>query len=94
MSYARLSKESDVYVFASEHGVLHCHWCALGGDDATCYSVRKMLMHLRSHRRAGHKVPQICIAWILLDALSLDRPALWIRRQWMTISKALTRGKS
>lgn len=94
MSYSRLSGTSDVYVFASRSGVLHCHWCALGGDDAHEYSVRQMLTHLQLHRRSGHKVPLECDAWILLDALHLSRVALCVRRIVRAARASLARSKA
>lgn len=40
-----------------------------------------------SYARLG-KVPTDCEAWILVDALHLDRPVLWPRRQFMRGGRA------
>lgn len=57
MSYARLSEDSDVYVFRGSNGQLHCHWCALGLDDDTGLNAQQMAQHLELHAAAGDKVP-------------------------------------
>lgn len=55
MSYARKSEPgSDVYIYASEHG-LNCCGCELG-SDVTADHV-SMLRHLGAHLVAGHGVP-------------------------------------
>jgi len=68
MSYARLSDDSQVYVFAGMDGHLYCHWCALGEAGSLGRTTRGMLTHLRAHEAAGHKVPSRAIASIRADA--------------------------
>lgn len=55
MSYARLGPDSDVYVVDGGKG-LFCEWCQLEGDGKP-FDHRGMVIHLREHRLAGHKVP-------------------------------------
>lgn len=62
MSYCRLSKESDVYVFAHAAGGIECCACSLNdGRYINCPTPEAMLRHLEQHQRAGHKVPQHAI---------------------------------
>lgn len=68
MSYCRFSGESDVYLYASV-GRLVCCSCLLNtNDDSWLYSPREALEHLKTHRKAGHKVPK----WAL-DRLKRER---------------------
>lgn len=63
MSYARWSKESDVYVYADVAGHLRCCGCNLG-----FLTTREMIDHLGAHRAAGQMVPESCIIGLLADA--------------------------
>jgi len=51
MSYARLSVDSDVYVYRSEQGYV-CAMCYVFDD------IPDLLAHLRDHLRSGDKVPE------------------------------------
>ena len=64
MSYARMGKDSDVYVFMSVSGHLECCGCLLG-DRWDFPSTGAMVAHLESHRQVGHRVPDYTV------------PALW-----------------
>lgn len=57
MSYCRLSKTSEVYMYKDVHGGIRCCFCPLEG---TVYlaTPEEALVHLAEHRRAGHEVPQ------------------------------------
>ena len=61
MSYARVSADSDVYVFDAFNGGLTCQNCLLtnrSGDFIYGYDFKKMVAHLKAHRKAGHRVPK------------------------------------
>ena len=64
MSYCRLSKTSDVYMYEDSGGGIRCCFCALGG---TVYlaTPKAALEHLAQHQQAGHKVPQHVIDQLL-----------------------------
>lgn len=55
MSYARRGPDSDVYV-VDGGSALFCEWCQLKGDGKP-FDHRGMVIHLKEHRLAGHKVP-------------------------------------
>ncbi len=58
MSYARLGKDSDVYVYESETA-LTCQWCALKFNGQNFTGTREeMIAHLLEHMGAGHLVPK------------------------------------
>ena len=77
MSYARLSKESEVYVYQSERAwnspEWNCCWCRLSKSrrTATTSTPEEMADHLELHRKAGHLVPQQAI-----DDLRNDHPGV------------------
>lgn len=56
MSYARLGAGSDVYVYASDGGVV-CSGCLLDDAPDPVLDRRGMIEHLLAHRRAGDAVP-------------------------------------
>jgi hypothetical protein len=58
LSYARVSPESDVYVYRSEEGLI-CFGCGLAEDSAEFRtdSRTQMLNHLRRHVELGDLVP-------------------------------------
>lgn len=57
MAYCRFGRDSDVYVFEADDGVIECCRCALAGGTFTAYGAAEMITHLRAHRAAGHRVP-------------------------------------
>ena len=63
MSYARFSRDSDVYVFAHVEGGYECCACGLAGTwgSIRCQTIKEMLDHLEEHKKAGDKVPDHCI---------------------------------
>lgn len=80
MSYARFSKECDVYVFATEYGdkrVIECCACAFTATNSDgpwaepfpqFSTISGILEHLGAHREAGHKVPAYVSESIKADA--------------------------
>lgn len=57
MSLARLSSESDVYVYEVARAYV-CHFCTFNASrEVHVRSRRAMRRHLRTHRDAGDKVP-------------------------------------
>jgi hypothetical protein len=81
MSYARWSRESDVYVFLHTGGYLDCCGCHLANNNRggfQAYKTKIMLRHLKEHQKAGHDVPDYCIEGLQLDAKKNDR---WIKRR-------------
>jgi hypothetical protein len=61
MSYARWSPGvSDVYVYGDAEGQLVCHDCRLLNfeGDKRCETREGMILHLKEHREAGHRVPE------------------------------------
>lgn len=62
MSYVRFNEDgSDVYVFLCCYGYLECCACRLDFEDGGRFEASttgEMLEHLRSHRVAGHTVPE------------------------------------
>lgn len=71
MSYARWSKDSDVYVFCSVDAHLECCGCWLGGERHF-RSTEAMLAHLDAHRAAGHMVPEYAYDGLRADAEKND----------------------
>lgn len=73
MSYARWSKDSDVYVYFSvgkdDRGdFLTCRLCPLNGHQAfDAWNTADMVEHLETHEAAGHKVPNDLIADLVAD---------------------------
>lgn len=67
MSYARKGPGSDVYVFASHPGELHCCWCALVNPHRPPYvqdfngDHAEMILHMFAHARQGQRVPTACM---------------------------------
>ncbi len=59
MAYARLSRNSDVYVYEDGCGYLCCMRCRFSETRETrTKSRREMIEHLELHRCAGEKVPE------------------------------------
>lgn len=63
MSYCRRDRiTSDVYVIrmSSPAGFfcVTCQFAASGGDNFKAMTEREMIGHLKTHRFAGHKVPE------------------------------------
>lgn len=77
MSYARLSKNSGVYVYLANSGYLTCCGCALDSDDNEydphLFSTADMINHLVEHVNEGHEVPQSCFEALLADQLANDK---------------------
>jgi hypothetical protein len=63
LSYARMSAESDVYVYDSGEGLV-CFACTLAEYAAEFRSDSRsqMLNHLRQHVELGHRVPRRAFA--------------------------------
>lgn len=71
MSYARFGPDSDVYVFPTGDGEgttwITCQHCSLMhaaaelDDDYIAPDATLMLIHLKAHQAAGHKVPQAAL---------------------------------
>ena len=63
MSYCRLSRDSDVYVFMNTDGRIECCGCGLtlpyGSEEFD--TPQDAIEHLYAHRRAGDKVPEYAI---------------------------------
>jgi len=63
MSYCRLSKDSDVYMFRNMDGKIECNGCCM--EEPHGHPVfdtpQEAFEHLRRHRQAGDKVPQYAI---------------------------------
>ena len=59
MAYARIAKDSDVYVYEDYAGFISCCGCRLlpflGSE--WIFTAAEMVEHLRKHEKAGHKVP-------------------------------------
>lgn len=68
MSYARFSKDSNVYVYQSADG-FECCGCWMQDDaSATTFdTAAEMVDHLRLHQQVGHLVPQGCIDALLAE---------------------------
>lgn len=69
MSYARFTKDSNVYVFMNVNGYLECCGCGLN-EDADCFkadSTKEMVLHLLEHVNNGHAVEADTFAEILDD---------------------------
>jgi hypothetical protein len=62
MSFARLSHDSDVYVYDTDNG-FECCFCRLDpdGDIKFTKTAKQMVAHLEEHRKAGHRVPNYCM---------------------------------
>ena len=58
MSYARLSEDSDVYIYPDVAGYLSCCFCSLTPVDFDTTDVPALCKHLDAHRAAGHQVPE------------------------------------
>lgn len=62
MSLARLSADSDVYVYECVErggGFYVCHFCTFHGSrEVLVHSRRALRRHLRMHVEAGDKVPK------------------------------------
>ena len=83
MSYARFSRDSDVYVFLSVEGYLDCCGCTLNkkGEDIHygsfhSYTTKDMLDHLKHHRQVGDDVPDYCMESLLED---MEENDAWIK---------------
>jgi hypothetical protein len=61
MAYARFSRDSDVYVYEAEGGLV-CMGCGLGsGIETRTLTRSEMIRHLEAHLGAGHNVPMDAI---------------------------------
>lgn len=65
MSYARMSDDSDVYIFEHANGFIQCCGCSITEPEdhewfgfANLNTAREALAHLDEHVALGHKVPQ------------------------------------
>jgi hypothetical protein len=80
VSFARWSNTSDVYVYLDVGGSFTCCGCSLLEDEegdfsAHLFTTADMIEHLTEHVRAGHKVPDYCIARLMEEAAENDK---WI----------------
>lgn len=81
MSYARLSEESDVYVWPDTAGRIICSWCGLKEGDLTASgmlvftSAGAAVRHLEEHIAVGDRVPERAFR-----ELRQDRFWLWRSR--------------
>lgn len=57
MSYVRFGKDSDIYMYDSEAGII-CQWCALVRETTVVGTHETALRHLDLHRSRGHLVPE------------------------------------
>ena len=59
MAYARIAKDSDVYVYEDMAGFISCCGCRLMPflSSEWTHTAAEMVEHLRKHEKAGHKVP-------------------------------------
>lgn len=82
MAYCRWETgRSDVFVFATEHGLL-CALCRLDGFkprgtiyDGSLFRAREaMLQHLLLHREHGHLVPSTALAQIQAEIAAAEQP--------------------
>ena len=69
MSYARFTKDSDVYVFLNMSGRLECCNCglAIGARPVTFGSTQAMVDHLARHVHAGDRVPEHVVPELWVD---------------------------
>lgn len=68
MSYARFSRDSDVYVYESVGGGFVCDDCALHEKRTVLDTPAAMIVHLLEHRAAGHAVPDAALNGLLATA--------------------------
>ena len=78
MSYARFTKDSDVYVYLDVGGYLNCCACALRGDYTSekFYTTHDMLDHLDRHVDENHSVPPETFEELRAEAAENDA---WIK---------------
>lgn len=58
MSFARMSDESDVYLYYSVYDKWTCCGCLLRDRRNAEYDTpQELIAHVEAHRAAGHKVP-------------------------------------
>jgi hypothetical protein len=79
MSYARMSDDSDVYIFEHAEGFIQCCGCSIIEPDdyeivgfANLNTAREALAHLDAHVALGHKVPQKAFERIREEHENLD----------------------
>jgi len=63
MSFARLTHDSDVYVYQDSEGGYTCCFCRLmpHADQFNVPTAKEMVKHMYAHLTNGDKVPQYCI---------------------------------
>lgn len=62
MSYCRMTKDSDAYMYPHVDGYIECMGCKLnGGKDRYFYYRSAALLHMQRHKEAGHKIPLYAI---------------------------------
>jgi hypothetical protein len=81
MSYARMSDDSDVYVYEHYAGFIECCGCRLTVAEeyedfgfARLSTAREALAHLEWHVREGDKVPQRAFDRIREEHPDMDAP--------------------
>jgi len=75
MSYARFTKDSDVYVFLNMSGRLECWGCGIAVAAPRCWargyvtfdSTQAMVDHLARHAAAGDRVPEHVVPELWVD---------------------------
>ena len=63
MSFARLTNDSEVYVYQDAEGGYTCCFCRLNphAEQFNVPTAKLMVTHLEEHRAAGHKVPEYAL---------------------------------
>ena len=57
MSFVRFSEHSDLYIYSHYLGYIECCGCSLYGTYEA-HSLEDLILHVKEHRAAGHKVPK------------------------------------
>lgn len=81
MSYARMSDDSDVYIFSHASGFIQCCGCSITEPEdyewvgfANLKTAREALEHLDKHVELGHTIPQRAFDRIREEHEDLDAP--------------------
>lgn len=81
MSYARMSDESDVYIYSHANGFIECCGCSITEPEeyedfgfARLATAREALAHLDKHVELGHNVPEKAFIRIREEHEDLDAP--------------------
>lgn len=81
MSYARMSDDSDVYIFSHAGGFIQCCGCSITEPEdyedvgfANLKTAREALEHLDKHVALGHTIPDRAFKRIREEHEDLDAP--------------------